>query len=198
MMRKFNRILLLAFALSCVPGYADDTEERADNVFGNGFYPGYVCDECRSPPPDFPMDFAAVASNEFFGDNPWLRQSNLGMPFRVYNLQREYVVIWFEGLLFDIPSLLPNLMDIRVRLENGQVITITVLQNGPELPVGEIPTGPEFDSNDSDDDGGGDGDEDDDYEEPDDYEFEEPEHNGVVDIEDPDENDEFTDWEDEL
>jgi len=198
-MRKFNRILLLAFALSCVPGYADDTEERADNVFGNGFYPGYVCDECRSPPPDFPMDFAAVASNEFFGDNPWLRQSNLGMPFRVYNLQREYVVIWFEGLLFDIPSLLPNLMDIRVRLENGQVITITVLQNGPELPVGEIPTGPEFDSNDSGDGGGGDdGDEDDDYEEPDDYEFEEPEHNGVVDIEDPDENDEFPDWEEEL
>ena len=212
MMRNLSRIMLLALTLQCVPTFAIEidnleandrqVDDFADDVFGDGFFPGYLCDECRDPA-TYPTDFAAFAYNGFFGETPWLRDTELGIPFRVYALDREWVVIWFDNVLFDIQTMLPNLLDILIRLETGEIVKITVVQNGPDMPIGD----PDADSGDvtacscGDGDSGGDEDEYDDpndYDDWNDYEPDVPEGIGVVEIEDPDENGEFFDWEQEL
>ena len=77
----------------------DDT--RPEDVFDDGeHFPGYLCEECRDPH-EHPMDFAAFAFNGFFGDEPWMWDSQLGIPFRIYNLQQQWVSVWFEGIVFD-------------------------------------------------------------------------------------------------
>ena len=175
---------------------------RRDDVFAEGeFFPGYLCDECRDPQ-EHPMDFVAVAYNGFFGEDPWMLGSQLGVPFRIYNLQMQWVVIWFEGIAFDSITLLPDTLNFRVRLANGQILTFTVLQGGPDLPVGEPNPAPpavdgctcDGDDDDPDDDGNGDdeyGDGNDDYAEPVDGL---PEPSGVVSIVDPDDDGGFPEW----
>ena len=190
-MCNFSRIMLLALTLHCAPtfaiGFGLGPDDFADDVYGDGFFPGYLCDECRDPD-EYPMDFAAFAYNGYFGEHPWLRESELGIPFRIYSLDRQWVTVWFDNVLFDVQTMLPNLVDILVRLDTGQILTFTMLQNGPDLPLGD----PEGGSGDDE------YDEYDEYDEPDEYELEEPERYGVVEIEDPDENGEFPDWEQEL
>ena len=101
----------------------------------------------------------------------------------------------FEGLAFDGLTLLPETFDIRIRLESGQVITITVLENGPDMPIGEPNPG---------DSGGAEADDDefvdDDYADDSDPFLWEPEDEpeGVVEIIDPDEDGYFEDWHEEL
>jgi len=203
-MLDFTRSILLALTLQCAPAFAigldPGPDDFADDVYDDGFYPGYLCDECRDPD-EFPMDFVAFAFNGFFGDNPWLRDTELGIPFRVYALDGQWVVIWFDNVLFDIQTMLPNLLDILLRLDTGQILTFTVVQNGPDLLLGD----PDADSGDaaacSCGDGGDDEDEYDDSNDDDDwsdYEPDAPEGIGVVEIEDPDENGEFFDREREL
>lgn len=164
-----------------------------------GDYPGFVCDLCRDPA-DHVIDFAAFAYNGVWGEDRWMDTTRLGTPFRVYNLDLDWVVVWFEDVLFDMPSLLPNTLDIRVRLATGEILTITVLQGGPDLPVGSL----EADGADAveacgctGDGGGADGEDDPGLTE----EAEWPEFDdsyGTVEIVDPDADGEFPPWEEEL
>ena len=159
---------------------------------GHSIYPGWYCEDCRNPAA-YPEDFAAFAFNAYWGDDAWAFSSWLGIPFRVYNPDIQWVAVWFEDFLFDGVSLLPNTMDIRVRLPSGQVITITVVQDGPDMPLGE-PEAPGA-SNRCDCGGG----ENDPAEIEDiDNAYEEPERPGRVEIVDPDANGEFPEWEREL
>lgn len=209
-----NQIILMAsffLALPCTAVFAIELgdEDRwsledgllGDSIEGDVFtddgtvYPGWLCDDCRDPD-DYAIDFAAVAYNGFWGENPWMRESRLGIPFRIYNLNGEWVALWFENLLFDSITLLPDTLDIRIRLQTGQIVTITVLQNGPDMPIGD--TAPEPTTSSAGGAGGG-GDEDgEDYAEIDDYEWEEPEYSGSVEIIDPDDDGEFPEWQEEL
>jgi len=191
--------LLCAIALYCAPAVAISLDDRADDVFDAGFFPGFVCDLCRDPQ-QHPEDFAAFAYNAYFGDDPWMWDSQLGIPFRIYDLHLHWVVVWFEGVLFDAPTLLPNLMDIRLRLESGIVVTFTVLQTGPDMPIGERDPGSGQPSAGGDSGGGG-GEGDDDYEEADDaadFELDADDYFGSVEIIDANEDGEFPDWEEEL
>lgn len=194
--RKYLQTLLLAIALYCAPAFAINFAERADDVFDDEFFPGILCDVCRDPQ-EHPEDFAALAFNAYFGDDPWMWGWQLGIPFRIYNLNLDWVAVWFEGVLFDAPTLLPNLMDIRLRLQNGVVITMTVLQDGPDMLIGE--RNPEAGSF---ADGAGGGSEGDDgYEEPEeqpDIETDAGDRIGIVEIIDPDDAGGFFDWEKEL
>jgi hypothetical protein len=161
-------------------------------------YPGWLCPECRDPA-EFPGDFAAFAYNAYFGDGLWAFGSELGIPFRVYNLELQWVVIWFESVLFDLPSLLPDTMDVRLRLPTGEIITFTVVQGGPDLPVGGDTSVQETEGCGC---GGGGSDEDDEFDEFDEDDefggFEGYEPEGVVEIVDPDEDGEFPEWAVEL
>jgi len=180
-------------------GLLGDSTPDGDVFADSGeIYPGYMCDECRDPS-EHSMDFVAVAYNGYFGDNQWMWGSQLGVPFRIYNLDMQWVVVWFEGIVFDSITLLPDTMDVRVRLPNGQILTFTVIQGGPDLPVGDPhPEPPPNSVNCSCGGDGGGSDDEDDYPDGDDYEPEEPEepeYSGVVEIWDPDEDDEFPEWE---
>ncbi|MGI9272175.1 MAG: hypothetical protein ACR2QT_10400 [Woeseiaceae bacterium] len=196
-------ILLFAFALPFSTSLAvefDNTaedqvepDESTPDVFGDDFVPGIVCDVCGDPYED-PMDFVGVAYNAFFGDEPWLAGSDVSWPFRIYNLDGQWVAVWFENILFDMPSLLPDTMEVMVRFQNGLVVTYTVLQDGPTIQVG-----PEPESGSADCSCGGDGEEEDDYADiEEEWEPEESEPTGVVEIVDPDEDGEFPDFYDEL
>jgi hypothetical protein len=191
-------IILIATVLPCSLVLADDIENVG--VYGDGFYPGVVCVDCRDPY-EYPMDFVAFGYNAFFGEDAWLFASNLDWPFRIYNLDGDWVAVWFENILFDMPSLLPDLMQVMLRFENGQIVAYTVLQDGPDMPVGaESESEPESGSADC---GCGDGEEgDDEYEESEEeweWEWEESELTGEVEIVDPDEDGEFDDyWDEEL
>ena len=193
-MRNYLQIVLLSLALQGAPAFAIDYSKRADRPMDDGFFPGIMCHECRDPM-QHPEDYAALIYNGFFGDEPWLLGWKLGLPIRIYYAHMDYVLVWFEGALFDTPSLLPNLLDIRMRLPNGVVITLTLLQEGPDMTIGEPASGdPVCAPNE-----GSAGNEDDDYEEREEIEeieFDEPV--GHVEIVDPDEDGEFPDWEEEL
>ena len=200
MHKRFLILVFLASALSSTASQAIDMDERALNVFGYGFFPGYLCDDCRDPH-EYPMDYAAFAFNGYFGDEPWLWNSLLGVPFRIYSLDRQYVAVWFERVFFDAPTLLPDVLEVRIRFQNGQIIRLTLLQDGPDLPIGSqiVRADPEplaGTANGTSGVGGEDGD--DDYDDIDDNEFEEPEREGFVEIVDPDENGDFPEWHDEL
>ncbi len=65
-----------------------------------------------------------------------MRSSRLGIPFRIYNSRGQWVVAWFENLLFDSFTLLPDTLDVVLRLPSGEVVSITVLEGGPDMPVG--------------------------------------------------------------
>ena len=189
-------------ALLCTDARAFDRPDD-HNIFDNdGYvYPGWLCEACRDPL-DHPGDFAAFAYNAYFGNDQWAFDSELGIPFRIYNLAGQWVVVWFENFLFDGISLLPNTMDIRIRLETGEIVTITLVQGGPDLPVGDDVTASEPAPCDC---GGGDGDEtgeddetlDDDGFTGDEF-WGEPDYEGYVEIIDPDESGEFPEWEEEI
>lgn len=172
-----------------------------DSIDGDVFaydgtiYPGYLCDACRDPE-DHAIDYAAFAYNGYWGEDPWMRETRLGMPFRIYNLLGQWVVVWFEDMIFDTPSLLPNTLDVRIRLPDGKVIKITLLQDGPDIPIGADDTAEATPSCGCT--GGDDSEGDDDYTEPEEYEFPEYEPTGSVEIIDPDENGEFPEWMEEL
>lgn len=178
--------------------FATGIESGTDVATGlDAIPPGFLCHECRDFD-EYPMDVVALVYNGFFGDNPWLRDSIIGMPWRVYALDGSWVLVWFEGVIFDVPTLLPNLMDVLVRMPDGRVLRFTIMQGGPDLPIGDPDVPP---------DGGsasgcscGDGGGDDDYEEPDDLEDIEidDDRTGVVDIIDPDEDGDFPEWEKEV
>jgi len=163
------------------------------------FYPGWYCEECRDPG-EYPEDFAAFAYNAYWGEDHWAFGSSLGIPFRVYNSRLQWVVIWFEDFFLDRISLLPNTMEIHIRLETGQVITITVIQGGPDLPINEGSADPDAGSCSC---GGDDTDGMDEYDYAEDIDdYEEPDAGsdfvGFVDIVDPDEDGNFPDWIEEL
>lgn len=172
-----------------------------DSIDGDVFtddgrvYPGYGCPDCRDPAA-FPIDFAAFAYNGFWGEKPWMRESRLGVPFRIYNLKLGWVAAWFEDVYLDHFTFLPNTMKIHVRLPNGQILTFTVLQGGPDMPVGN--QDPDAEPGCS---CGGDGDagEADDGPAADEgIEWEPPDYVGSVEIVDPDEDGELPPWEEEL
>lgn len=171
---------------------------RDGDVFTDSdeLYPGWVCPDCRDPVA-YPLDFAAAAYNGFFGQDPWMMGSRLGIPFRIYNLQLEWVAVWFEDVYLDSFTFLPDTLEVRVRLTNGQILTFTLLQGGPDLPVGWQPGDAEADSAASGGGGSG-GDGDDDVGIEDDAEPESPENVGTVEIVDPDDDGEFPPWEEEL
>lgn len=211
------RVCLLLFA-TLLPGLAAGLEYvewswqeglvgdyPEGDVYGSGpgHYPGYFCDDCRDPA-EYPMDFAAFAYNGYWGDDPWMLSSQLGMPFRIYNAEMQWVAAWFEQVLFGAPlSLLPDTMDVLVRLETGQVLTFTVIQGGPDLPVGSQEPYPDARTTTGSctcADGAAGGEADDDYVEPDEFELPwvQDEVSGTVEIIDPEEDGEFPPWEEEL
>lgn len=198
MRKPWMVMALLITALLCTDAIAQvETVER--EVWDGGYrYPGWLCEECRDPT-EFPEDYAAFAFNAYFGDEPWAFTSQLGIPFRVYNLELQWVVIWFEGFLFDGISLWPDTMDIFIRLPSGEIVRVEVVQNGPDMPIGEngdAPVPAVCSCG-----GGGDEYDEDEYSDDDEeffWEEEEPEPYGVVEIEDPNEDGEFEEWVREL
>lgn len=217
-------LIVLGFALLLVAGTSahalgpDDGQDGwswEDGLIGSGDrsrevfsdepdVPGYLCDDCRDVYTD-PMDFVAMAYNGYFGDDPWMWESQLGIPFRIYNLQGQWVAVWFEGVIFDSITFLPDTLDVRLRLPNGQILTFSVLQDGPDLPIGNPDPDPDPETpvatNNCSCGGGGGGEGEDDYAEPDEglpEPVELPEPSGVVTILDPDEDGEFPEWELEL
>ena len=124
---------LALVALLGTDAQALDRPEDHDIYEDDGYlYPGWLCAACRDPA-DYPEDFAAFAYNAYWGTDNWAFSSRLGIPFRVYNLQGQWVAVWFEDVFLDVPSLLPNTMDIRIRLETGEIVTIRPSGNAPEL-----------------------------------------------------------------
>ena len=194
MFRPWKVVTLLGVTLLSTDALAIDRRDNYDIYEDEpGIYPGWLCPECRNPL-EYPEDFSAFAYNAYFGEDPWAFGSDLGIPFRVYNLDLQWVAIWFENFLFDMPSLLPNTMEIHVRLRTGEVVTFTVVQGGPDLPVGGVTTIAEPGGCSCGDGGGGeDYDEFGDHEEPED--FEPPEYDGVVEIVDPGDDGEYPPWE---
>lgn len=195
MSKPWKVVTLLVVALLSTDAIAIDRRDRHDIYEDEpDIYPGWLCEACRDPG-EYPGDFAAFAYNAYFGDDPWAFSSGLGIPFRVYNRDLQWVVIWFENFLFDMPSLLPNTLDVHVRLRTGEVVTFTVVQGGPDLPVGDAASAPDTDNCGC---GGGEDEHDefDEFEEPED--FEPPEPDGVVEIVDPNDDGEFPPWEVEL
>lgn len=197
MSRPWKVVTLLFVTLLSTDVFAVDRREDHDIYEDEPYiYPGWLCEDCRDPEA-YPGDFAAFAYNAYFGENPWAFSSELGIPFRVYNPSLQWVAIWFENFFFDMPSLLPNTMEIHVRLRTGEVVTFTVVQGGPDLPVGgETATGEPGGCGCA---GGG---SEDDYDEFDDYEepefFEPTAPDGIVEIVDPNDDGEFPPWEVEL
>ena len=194
MFRPWKVVMLIVVTLLSTDALAIDRRDNYDIYEDEpDIYPGWLCQECRDPA-EHPEDFAAFAYNAYFGEDAWAFGSDLGIPFRVYNFKLQWVAIWFENFLFDMPSLLPNTMEIHLRLQTGEVVTFTVVQGGPDLPVGGVTTIAEPGGCSC---GGGGGEEDydelDDYEEPED--FEPPEYNGIVEIVDPNNDGEFPPWE---
>jgi hypothetical protein len=190
---------LSLLALLCTDARALDRPEDHDIFEDDGyFYPGWLCETCRDPL-DHPGDFAAFAYNAYFGSDHWAFDSELGIPFRIYNLAGQWVVVWFENFLFDGISLLPNTLEVRIRLETGEVVTITLVQGGPDLPVGdEATTEPAPCScGGADSEDGDETIEEDDFTAEDDF-WDEPEYDGYVEIIDPDENGDFPEWEQEV
>lgn len=175
-------------------GLLGDNPDYGDIFDDDVLYPGVLCHICRDPN-EHPMDFAAAAYNSYFGEEPWLRDSQLGIPFRIYNLELQWVVVWFEGIAFDGISFLPNTMTVHIRLQDGQILTFNVIQGGPDLPVGDPNPEPEDGGNSCSCDYGGDGEGEDDYTEPDEGLPEPPDPSGRVGIEDPDEDGDFPEWE---
>jgi hypothetical protein len=196
MMRKFL-ILFFAIVSPCSISLADDIEYEAPGTFSGGFVPGLLCEDCRDPY-DYPMDYVAFGYNAFFGEDPWLFGSEVNWPFRVYNLEREWVNIWFDDVFHFWPSLLPEVLTVMIRFENGRIFRFYVLRDEPSLPVGEQQPEPESESTACGCAGGDD--DDDEYTEPEEeLEFEERERTGSVEIVDPDEDGDFPPfWEEEL
>ena len=196
MSKPWKVVTLLVVTLLSPGAFAIDLDRRDDhNIYEDEptIYPGWLCVDCRDAG-EHPGDFAAFAYNAYFGEDPWAFGSQLGIPFRVYNLELQWVAIWFENVLFDLPSLLPNTMEIHVRLQTGEVVTFTVVQGGPDLPVGG--DDPVSDPGGCGCGGGGsedDHDEFDEFEEP--WDFESPEPDGIVEIVDPNDDGEFPPWE---
>jgi hypothetical protein len=190
--------MMIALTLSLTAASAGALEMSVDyDVFEDdgGVYPGWLCEACRDPA-DHAFDYAAYSYNAYWGEDPWAFESRLGMPFRVYNRDGEWVVVWFEQFLLDSISLMPSTMDVLVRLPTGEIVTFVVLKNGPDMLVGEPDPVTEFDTGETSD-GGGD-DEEDYADDEESYEYEEPELNGIVEILDPDDDGEFPDWLEEL
>lgn len=145
-MRSCLQVILLAFVFQAATAFAIEFNEREicdleDIVYDNGYLPGIICHACRDPS-EYPEDYAALIYNGFFGEDPWLSGWRLGLPIRIYDADMNYVLVWFDGVLFDPPSLLPNLMEIHVRLPNGVIVTLIVLQDGPDMPIGGDQNGP--------------------------------------------------------
>jgi hypothetical protein len=193
-------IALSLIALLCTDARAFDRPEDHDIFADDGYiHPGWLCEACRDPL-DHPGDFAAFAYNAYFGSDQWAFDSELGIPFRIYTLAGQWVAVWFENFLFDSISLLPNTLDVRIRLETGEVITITLVQGGPDLPVGDDaavtePAPCDCDGEESDE-------EEDEFEDDgpldEGFEWEDPDPEGYVEIVDPDENGDFPDWDEEI
>lgn len=201
MFQRWKLMALAIFSVMCAQGQAferlDDNEIYNDD---DDFYPGWICEACRDPA-EYPEDYAAFAYNAYFGEAAWAFGAELGIPFRVYSREATWVVIWFEDFLWDGVSLLPNTMDVRIRLETGEIVTITVLQGGPDLPVGDETSGTTDPC--SCGSGGGASEDEEDHSEyaddaEEDFHWEEPEYEGFVEIVDPDENGDFPEWEVEL
>ncbi|NIL94998.1 MAG: hypothetical protein GTO71_11335 [Woeseiaceae bacterium] len=142
-MSALRMIAVIALAIMSAAAPADDWSWQdgliGDSIEGDIYadedYPGYLCERCRDPFV-YAIDFAAFAYNGYWGENPWMRSSRLGIPFRIYNSQGQWVVAWFENLLFDSFTLLPDTLDVVLRLPSGEVVSITVLEGGPDMPVG--------------------------------------------------------------
>lgn len=131
-----NRPWMVALAMAGMIGSATPAMAYDRDIYDpEGMQPGWLCQECRDPA-THPEDYAAFAYNAYWGPNAWAWGSILGIPFRVYNMQLEWVVVWFEDFFLDVPSLLPNTLQIKMRLQSGEVISIEVIQDGPDMPIG--------------------------------------------------------------
>lgn len=223
-MLKFKPFALLALAaLASVPASAIQMDDElaaeadeadagtggwsweegllGDTIDGDVFtddgriYPGYGCLDCRDPEV-FPVDFAAFAYNGFWGEYPWMRETRLGVPFRIYNRELGWVAVWFEDVYLDSFTFLPDTMQVHVRLPTGQILTFTVLQGGPDMPVGD--PAPDAESDCGCTGGGSAGEGEDDPVVDESIEWEPPDYAGSVEIVDPDEDGEFPPWESEL
>jgi hypothetical protein len=189
-------IVALAGLLAGANAHALEMNSDFDVFEGDsGANRGWLCDACRDPA-EHAIDFAAFSYNAYWGEDPWAFESSLGIPFRVYNRDGQWVAVWFEGFLLESISLLPSTMEVLVRLPTGEIVTFLVLQDGPDMVVGEPDTLSEPDAGEI---SGGDGDDGEDYADDEgSYEYEAPELTGSVEILDPDEDGEFPDWHEEL
>ena len=158
------------------------------------------CERCRTPY-EHPDDYVNFAYGQVYGDEG-------GMDFDqaddfyisnpdgfVVDVDIDYVMHGFSLVGLSLPIWPSNMLQIAVALPNGTIYTTrrTVFHRTLPVPTSQDPT-PSYPAGDADNGGneGVDDPEDDDEE----WELPEIEREGRVDIEDPDENGEFseTDW----
>jgi hypothetical protein len=154
-----------------------------------------VCADCRDPYA-YPDDYVNFAFNQVYGDRGWMspRQAD---DFFIHNLAGDRIYVDVDFVMSGIrmfgnrlPIWPTNLLKITIALPNGRIYTAIRSVFQTSLPV-PSPSGPGYGDHDSNDEG-----EDEDEYETGIEEFEEPEidsYTGFTDIEDPDENGEFTD-----
>ncbi len=138
-MRRPRMVVIASLLLLLISAQlmADGRHDGGDVFEDDGTrYPGWLCTVCRTP-----ANFAAFAYNAYWSDSAWALGSRIGVPFRVYNLAGDWVVIWFEDFLFDIPTLLPSTVMIKVWLRSGQIVNVEMVKGLSALPIGGSGTG---------------------------------------------------------
>lgn len=197
-MRRYLPILLVLAVLAANEAIAQANAEEL------------VCAACRDPHV-YPDDFVNFAFNQVYGDESWLPVEQAD-DFFVSNLdgQRVYVDVdfVFYGIGFRgmrLPLWPRYLLHITLALPNGTIYEAprsvflhplpVPAPGGPAAPADandSTPSGSNHNGHHDDEDP-----EDEDYNDLDDFEWEDPEIDepeGIVEIEDPDENGEFEDW----
>lgn len=191
-MRKILALLVLLSPLAAEISFAQTNQVTVD------------CEDCRDPY-QYPEDYVNFAFNQIYGPDAWMNLDQAD-DFHIMNSfgQSIYVDVdfvfqyfGFEGFRF--PFWPRNLLEISISLPDGTIITQRRSVFQVNLPVGDQSNDDGGATTTGDGGGGGDeGDDDEDYNDDDDYEWEEPEYDdgpeGVVTIEDPDEDGNFEEW----
>lgn len=173
----------------------------------------YTCADCRDPFANY-VDFGNYAHNLLLGEDPSVGLfAGFGAGAQTWfldikNSLGEIVSVSVEVFDMNVGIWPDETREIMVVLPNGVVLRYNVLASGfgSNLPVGvQQPVVPDSPSGSSDGAGGGDdgsdddysGEEDDSFDEAQDYLDDDDGPEGVVEIEDPNEDGEFGPWDEE-
>lgn len=187
-MHKLIAVLLLALSV------------LADTSFAQRGATENYCERCRNPY-EHPDDYVNFAYGQVYGDDGWM---NFDQADDFYITNPDGFLVYADvDFIMQGPALfglrLPmwptNVIQISLALPNGDIYTTrrSVFYRTLPVPTSQDPA--PGDPGGTDNDGGDEG-VDDPYDDDEEWELPEIERNGIVEIEDPDENGDFpdTDW----